>query len=80
MNRRHFVLGAGSALAATRIWGANDRVPIAVVGLGGRGRDHMNEYLKIPESEIVALCDVNQTALERGQARRTRLGQRLAAA
>lgn len=68
MNRRTFVLGAGSALAATRVWGANDRVPIAVVGLGGRGRDHMNEYLKIPESEIVALCDVNQAALERGQA------------
>ena len=67
-SRRTFVLSAGSALAATRVWGANDRVPLAVVGLGGRGRDHINEYMKIPEGEIVALCDVNQAALERGQA------------
>ncbi|HYO83425.1 MAG TPA: Gfo/Idh/MocA family oxidoreductase [Bryobacteraceae bacterium] len=67
-SRRTFVLSAGTALAATRVWGANDRVPVAVVGLGGRGRDHMNEYGKLPESEVVALCDVNQAALERGQA------------
>ena len=67
-SRRTFVLGAGSALAASRIWGANERVPVAVVGLGGRGRDHMNEYTQIPECEVVALCDVNQSALERGQA------------
>jgi predicted dehydrogenase len=66
--RRTFVLAAGSALASTRVWGANDRVPVAVVGLGGRGRDHINEYVKIPESEIVALCDVNQASLERAQA------------
>ncbi len=67
-SRRTFVLSAGSALAATRIWGANDRIPVAVVGLGGRGRAHMNEYVQIPDAEVVALCDVNQAALERGQA------------
>jgi predicted dehydrogenase len=39
-----------------------------VIGLGGRGRAHMNEYTRLPESEVVALCDVNQAALERGQA------------
>lgn len=66
--RRTFVLGAGSALAATRIQGANDRIPVAVIGLGGRGRDHMKEYTQLPECEVVAVCDVNQAALERGQA------------
>ena len=64
-SRRTFVLAAGSALASTRIWGANDRIPVAVIGLGGRGRDHMNAYTKIPGAEIIALCDVNQAALER---------------
>jgi len=67
-SRRTFVLAAGSAIAATRIWGANDRIPVAVVGLGGRGRAHMGEYTRIPECEVVAVCDVNQAALERGQA------------
>jgi len=67
-SRRTFVLAAGSALASARVWGANDRIPVAVIGLGGRGRNHMTAYTKIPGAEIIALCDVNQAALERGQA------------
>jgi hypothetical protein len=47
---------------------ASDKVNVAVVGLGGRGRDHVNSYSKLPEANIVAVCDVNQAALERGQA------------
>ena len=47
-SRRTFVLAAGSALASTRVWGANDRIPVAVIGLGGRGRNHMSAYTKIP--------------------------------
>ncbi len=47
---------------------ASDKVNVAVIGLGGRGRSHMNEYAKLPDANIVALCDVNQAALERGQA------------
>ncbi|MDZ4802203.1 MAG: Gfo/Idh/MocA family oxidoreductase [Bryobacteraceae bacterium] len=67
-SRRTFVLAAGSALASTRIWGANDRIPVVVVGLGGRGRAHMQEMGGLPEAEIIGLCDVNQAAVERGQA------------
>src|SRR3954449_7523904 len=67
-SRRTFVLAAGSALASARVWGANDRIPVAVIGLGGRGRNHMTAYTKIPGAEIIGLCDVNQAALERGQA------------
>lgn len=67
-SRRTFVLAAGSALAASRVWGANERIPVAVVGLGGRGRAHMSTYTQLPEAEVIALCDVNQAALERGQA------------
>jgi predicted dehydrogenase len=47
---------------------ASDKVDIAIIGLGGRGQSHMNEYAKLPDANIVALCDVNQAALERGQA------------
>jgi predicted dehydrogenase len=67
-SRRTFVLSAGSALTAARVWSANDRIPLGVIGLGGRGRDHLNEYTELPECEVVAVCDVNQAARERAVA------------
>ncbi len=70
-SRRIFLQTAGGALAATsaaRLRGADDKVNVAIVGLGGRGRDHMTLYSKLPDARIVAVCDVNQEALERGQA------------
>lgn len=66
-NRRMFLQTATiGAAASLRAMGANDRVNVAVVGLGGRGRDHMTQYAKQPEARIAALCDVDQAALERG--------------
>jgi hypothetical protein len=67
ISRRHFVVSAGIALTAahaTRAIGANDRVRVGIVGLGGRGKDHMDLYMAAPGAEIAALCDVNQAALE----------------
>ena len=69
-SRRQFFHSAGMALTeaqAARVMGANDRVQVAVIGLGGRGQDHIKTWLSIPESNIAALCDVNQAALERSQ-------------
>jgi predicted dehydrogenase len=65
---RRFFLGAASAAAATRVWGANDRINLAIVGLGGRGSAHLNVYSKLPEARVVGLCDVNQAAREKAQA------------
>jgi hypothetical protein len=67
-SRRRFFLGAATAAAATRVWGANDRVNVAIVGLGGRGSSHLNIYSKLPEARVVGLCDVNQAAREKAQA------------
>ena len=63
--------GAAAMTAASysRILGANDKVNVAVVGLGGRGQNHMDGYMDIADCRITALCDVNQAALERGQAK-----------
>jgi hypothetical protein len=30
---------AGTALSASRVWGANDRVRMGLIGSGGRGRE-----------------------------------------
>jgi predicted dehydrogenase len=65
---RRFFLGAATAAAATRVWGANDRINLALVGLGGRGMDHLNTFAKLAEARIVGLCDVNQAARETAQA------------
>src|SRR4051794_26122516 len=73
LTRRYFFHSAGMALTAaqaTRVMGANDRIHVGIVGLGNRGRAHLDTYLTLTdESNITALCDVNQAALERAQAK-----------
>ena len=65
---RRFFLGAATAAAATRVWGANDRVNVAIIGLGGRGTAHLNVYSKLPDARVAGLCDIDQAARERAQA------------
>jgi len=65
---RRFFLGAATAAAAARVWGANDRINVAIVGLGGRGSSHLKIYSNLPEARVVGLCDINQAARERAQA------------
>jgi predicted dehydrogenase len=50
------------------VWGANDKVNVGIVGLGGRGTSHLNTYTGLNEAQVVALCDVNQAAREKAQA------------
>ncbi len=69
--RRQFVKAAAAAVATARfrILGANDRINLAVVGLGGRGRNHVDYYSTLSsECRLAAVCDVNQAARERGTA------------
>ena len=65
---RRFFLGALTAASAVRVWGANDKVNVGIVGLGGRGTTHLNNYTGLSRAQVVALCDVNQAARERAQA------------
>ena len=54
---------AAAAIATSRfpILGANDRINVGIVGLGGRGTDHVGSYASLDsEARIAALCDVNQ--------------------
>jgi predicted dehydrogenase len=74
MTRRSFYVGAAAAFSAARVFGANDRIRVGIVGLGGRGSDHQGLYMRIPDAQVAGLCDVNQAALERAQARITKVG------
>ncbi len=73
-SRRSFLKSTGlvtAALAARPAWprvvGANDRINVALIGLGARGSDHLSLVLEHrqnkPDIEIVALCDVYQKRL-----------------
>ena len=69
---RRFFLGALTAASAVRVWGANDKVNVGIVGLGGRGSSHLSTYAGLAEAQVVGLCDVNQAARERGQSALTK--------
>jgi predicted dehydrogenase len=76
-NRRDFVRTAAVTLAASsaqRILGANDKVNLVVVGIGGRGMDHLKNYSTVEGFRIAGVCDVNQAGRERGQALVQQLG------
>jgi predicted dehydrogenase len=79
--RRAFLTAAGAAVSAGCVLGANDKVNVAVVGVGGRGNAHINEYVKLPGARIAALCDVDQASLAKrsgvGEAPDRRSAQRL---
>jgi predicted dehydrogenase len=71
MQRRRFVKAAAAAVATARfpILGANGRINLGIVGLGGRGREHIGFYAPLDsEARIAGLCDVNQAARERAVA------------
>ncbi len=70
--RRQFAQFASAAIATSQfpILGANDRVNVGIVGLGGRGNDHINYYGSLDQDcRIAAVCDVNQAARERATAK-----------
>jgi predicted dehydrogenase len=59
-NRRSFLIASGlTALASTRVWGANDTVRVGVIGAGGRMRNLLDAADSTGTAyEIVAVSDV----------------------
>jgi predicted dehydrogenase len=71
-SRREFLKAGTKAVAVVaaaerlRAWdkprtvlGANDRVRVAIIGLRGRGEDHIRGYGALSNVEIAALCDID---------------------
>jgi len=48
-----------------RVFGANDRVRVAVCGLKSRGKDHVDAFSRVPNVEIAAVCDVDAAVLNK---------------
>jgi hypothetical protein len=77
-NRRNFIqksaqAGAGLALTAALPWqalaqqkqsvAASDKIRVGVIGVNGMGWSNLTSMNKIPEVQVVALCDVDSNVL-----------------
>ena len=70
ISRRTFLGGAGSALAFSivprRVLGGpgyvapSDKLTLACIGVGAQGSRVMMDFLKLPEVQVIAVCDVNR--------------------
>ena len=65
MERRYFLMGsaAATALRANTLASANNTVRVACVGLNTQGKVHIQNYLKMKDVEIAAVCDVDESVL-----------------
>ena len=64
MNRRHFIMSTAVVTAGAAVRGLaspNDTVRVGVVGCGGRGSSHVSAWSSMPNVEIAALCDVDES-------------------
>src|SRR6266446_6803614 len=63
-SRREFIRQAAigaAALAAyppSRVLGANDRVRVGMIGVGGRGQELLTQVLGVPNAQLVAIADI----------------------
>ena len=84
MDRRSFIKSsavAGIGLSTISIpnvlFGKDDRnVRIGLIGVGLRGRNHLNVLLQRDDTEVVAICDVDSDALNRSQEMITKAGKK----
>ncbi len=75
MKRRDFIRSsavAGVALSATPsyLFGATagEKAKIGFIGVGGRGRNHLNNILMRDDVEVPAICDIDPEAVQKALA------------
>src|SRR6266446_1107509 len=62
--RRDFIKRSALGTAAmlvyppSRVLGANDRVRVGMIGVGGRGQELLKQVLEVPSAQLVAFADV----------------------
>lgn len=73
ISRRRFIVSslavAGSAAlagGAGLLETSSRRLKLGIIGVTGRGGDHVREIAAIPEAEVIALCDVDSSNLATG--------------
>ena len=86
--RRRFIRNSLLAAAAFKVWpavaqsqssilGANGDIRCAVVGLNGRGKNHIEAFSNLKGVRLVALCDVDSAVLNKELQKATAGGAKL---
>ena len=69
-SRRQFLAAAGavalSAASYGRVLGASERLPLGLIGSGGRGRSLLRSFRKNKDVDVISVCDVYAPHLELG--------------
>ena len=52
-------------IISQKVFGANDRIRIAVLGVNGRGQNHIEEIMKQPNAVVATLCDPDMELLKK---------------
>ena len=78
MNRRHFMMGSAAVLGAASATFGNpaDTVRVAVIGIGGRGKDHIGGMSKLQDVEIAGLADIDDAHAEVAVQQVVKLGRK----
>lgn len=73
MNRRTFVKNTGIATASVAVLGSENlfasevnpasKVKLAIIGVGLRGQNHLDLVLRRSDTELVAICDIDERML-----------------
>ena len=68
MDRRNFLMSSAAALgaSATAFGNPSDTIRVAVVGIGGRARDHIGSVSRQENVQIVAICDIDDSHIANG--------------
>jgi len=66
MHRRHFLMASAASFATPRLAQSspNETVRVACVGLRGRGKEHLDAFMGMPNVEVAAVCDVDDSVLQ----------------
>jgi predicted dehydrogenase len=70
INRRSFAKAGGAAtlgwtaVSASRVYGANDRIRLGFIGVANRGGQLIKSFLTHDDIQTVVLCDVHKPTLE----------------
>jgi predicted dehydrogenase len=65
MERRHFLMSTAAVAGSTALASPNDTIRVATVGIRGRGGSHIKAFTTMPNVELAALCDIDESVLNK---------------
>lgn len=58
---------AAPTIVSASVFGANDRINAAVLGIHGRGKNHISSLMELDNVRVTTLCDPDMNLLKEGQ-------------